>query len=474
MSNAKSLFNKIIVNDIQIDIDELDANNGQYQLPSGQTQATVKFELKDKTTVPTNVFTNNTQIKSVKLASTVTTVENGAFEGTDIDQESIEAITYINSYNHVVYTAEEAIAYNASLPNALQYGATKIPASDAISYTIAEVDEFNANIEGTVKIGDPSEEIYINDYQNVEYIVDQQSWEDSFNNGGILAKYYETYPDNDLIASDGSDKTANFNDRIYLGTITGEENEKRFKAGWSEKSQSITNEADSNEVYYIKRLDETSQYYGTADEWKAQYIKFHGMSWQLYSDALLTTPIEGKEIYIRTLEFDGFTHTYAAMIANGGKLPWIGAWFTEEFTEEAGVHMIFKYEGKDDVRPWGDRIFGKGEDQKIWGFASVSNEFQDNALAISDCGGEDAFEQNKFALVLEKVEYDVYDKAGANAVNAEIEGAIQYDTIKTPAQEAVLYTNEEVDAYNAKLPGAIKAGWIKLEEAEVESEEIGQ
>lgn len=364
MSNANSLFSKILVNDVQINIAELDANNGQYQLPSEQTQATVKFELKDKTTVPNNIFTNNTQIKSVKLASTIETIENGAFDGTDIDAENIAEIVEINSKNHEVYTVEEAIAYNAALPNALQYGATKIPAVDAVSYTIAEVDEFNANIEGAVKIGDPSEEIYINDYQNIEYIVDQQSWEDSYNNDGILAKYYETYPDNDLIASDGSHKTAEFNDRIYLGTITDEENEKRFKAGWSEKSQSITNESNPSEVYYIKRLDEESPYYGTADEWKAQYDKFHGMSWQLYSDALLTIPIEGKEIYIRTLEFDGFTHTYEAMIANGGKLPWIGAWFTEEFTEEAGVYMIFKYEGKDDLRPWGDRIFGKGEDQK--------------------------------------------------------------------------------------------------------------
>lgn len=463
MSNAKQLFNKILVNNIEIDIDALDANNGQYQLPNGETQATVKFELKDKTTVPTNVFNNNPQVKSVKLGSTITTIENGAFDGTNIDAESIAAIEEINSNNHEVFTAEEAITYNAALQGAWQYGKVKTEAKDAVIYSDEEVEENNKEIEGTVKIGDPAEEIFINDYPNVEYIHDQESWENSYNNDGILAKYYETYPDNDLIASDGSDKTAEFNDRIYLGTITGEENEKRFKAGWSEKSQSLTNESDPSEVYYIKRLDEESPYYGTADEWRAQYIKFHGMSWQLYSDALLTTPIEGKEIYIRTLEFDGFIHTYEAMIANGGKLPWIGAWFTQDFAEEAGVHMIFKYEGKDDVRPWGDRVFGKGEDQKVWGFAAVSAEFNDNDLAISDCGGKDAFDYSKFSLVLEKVEYDIYDKAGANTVNAEIEGALQYDAIKTPAIAEVLYTNEEVDAHNAQLPGAVKAGYIKSE-----------
>lgn len=464
MSNAKQLFNKIFVNNVEIDIDALDANNGQYQLPNGETQATVKFELKDKTTVPTNVFNNNPQVKSVKLASTIETIENGAFDGTDLDTESIAAIQEINPIAYIVpevYTEQEAYTYNLGLPGAWQYGKIKTPAQEAISYTVAEIDEFNANIEGTVKIGDPSEEVYINDYPNVEYIVDQQSWENSFNNDGIMAKYYETYPDNDLIAIDGSNKTANFNDRIYLGTITGEENEKRFKAGWSEKSQSLTNESDPSEVYYIKRLDEESPYYGTADEWKAQYDKFHGMSWQLYSDALLTTPVEGKEIYIRTLVFDGFTHTYAGMIANGGKLPWIGAWFTQDFAEEAGVHMIFKYKGKDDVRPWGERVFGKGEGQKVWGFASVSDEFNDNALAISDCGGEDVFDVNDFSLVLEKVEYDTYDKAGANEVNAEILGALQYDVIKTPAVAEVLYTDAEVNGHNLTLEGAIKPGDVK-------------
>jgi len=463
MSNAKQLFNKIFVNNIEINIDELDANNGQYQLPTGETQATVKFELKDKTTIPNNIFNNNSQIKSVKLASTIETIEDGAFEGTDLDTASIEAITYINPIAYIVpevYTEQEAYTYNLGLPGAWQYSKVKTPAQEAISYTDVEVETHNAVIAGTVKIGDPSEDVFINDYPNVEYIVDQQSWEYSFNNDGIMAKYYEAYPDNDLIAIDG-EKTANFNDRIYLGTITGEENEKRFKAGWSEKSQSLTNESDPSEVYYIKRLDEESPYYGTADEWKAQYDKFHGMSWQLYSDALLTTPVEGKEIYIRTLVFDGFTHTYAGMIANGGKLPWIGAWFTQDFGEEAGVHMIFKYEGKDDVRPWGDRVFGKGEGQKVWGFASVADEFNDNALAIQDCGGEGTFDQNKFSLVLEKVEYDTYDKSGANVVNANIAGTLQYDAIKIPAQEEVLYTDEEVNAHNLTLEGAIKPGDVK-------------
>ena len=119
MSNAKQLFNKILVNNVEIDIDALDANNGQYQLPNGETQATVKFELKDKTTVPTNVFNNNPQVKSVKLASTIETIENGAFDGTDLDAESIAAIQEINPIAYIipeVYTVQEAYTYNSYLP----------------------------------------------------------------------------------------------------------------------------------------------------------------------------------------------------------------------------------------------------------------------------------------------------------------------------------------------------------------------
>ena len=573
MNKPSELFNQILVDGQEIDLQLLEANRGKINVGS-QKRINVTFNLKDKTTIPAQLFNGVTGLKRITLPATITNVGSGAFANTGAIIENIEKVETIGNGALVgtnlnaeviaqleqsnpnalleVYSAAEAAIYNLSLEGALKYGAIKVegveavegvegvkytqeeidaativagkttedwkvepveavegkdavlytteeieahnaeldiweegkvkePAVEAVEghddilYTDEEVEAHNAEIEGTVKNDDPAEEVYINDYPNVEYIVDQQSWEDSFNNGGIMAKYYETYPDNDLIAIDGSNKTATFNDRIYLGTITGEENEKRFKAGWSEKSQSLTNESDPSEVYYIKRLDEESPYYGTADEWKAQYIKFHGMSWQLYSDALLTTPVEGKEIYIRTLVFDGFTHTYAGMVANGGKLPWIGAWFTNEFNEEDGVHLIFKYEGKDDIKPWGDIVFGKGEGQKVWGFASISDEYKDNALAIQDCGGEGTFDQSKFSLVLEKAVYDKYTKETANTHNQDISGALQYGAIKEPAVEAVegkdavLYTTEEIEAHNAELDiweeGKVKEPAVEAVEA---------
>ena len=150
MSNAKQLFNKILVNNVEIDIDELDANNGQYQLPAGETQATVKFELKDNTTIPTNVFNNNPQIKSVKLASTINTIEDGAFEGTYLDAESIAAIQEINPIAYIAYTTNNTgtldvdyqVGYKYTLP--LMYtersGQRRIQEIGTAKVQIVEID----------------------------------------------------------------------------------------------------------------------------------------------------------------------------------------------------------------------------------------------------------------------------------------------------------------------------------------------
>ena len=59
------------------------------------------------------------------------------------------------------YTAEEAAAYNLTLDGALQYGAIKTPAveaveaQDAVEYTNEEVDAHNAALPGAKKAGDP-------------------------------------------------------------------------------------------------------------------------------------------------------------------------------------------------------------------------------------------------------------------------------------------------------------------------------
>ena len=71
---------------------------------------------------------------------------------------------------------------------------------------------------------------------------------------------------------------------------------------------------------------------------------------------------------------------------------------------------------------------------------------------------------------------DEYNAAnGTELTDEEFEALDEEDKIKTPAveaieaQEAVEYTNEEVDAYNATLPGAKKAGDPKTSTATVET-----
>ena len=72
-----------------------------------------------------------------------------------------------------------------------------------------------------------------------------------------------------------------------------------------------------------------------------------------------------------------------------------------------------------------------------------------------------AFDYSKFSLVLEKVEYNTYDKVGANTVNSVIRGALLYDQIKTPEVLEVLYTNDEVNTHNLTIPGAVNVGDLK-------------
>ena len=92
-----------------------------------------------------------------------------------------------------------------------------------------------------------------------------------------------------------------------------------------------------------------------------------------------------------------------AVSANGAKYPWI----CPNFDTDVNSTIIFRYEGKGDVTPWNDTIFGNAEGHKEWGCASVANEFGDDTLAITANGGSDTFDINKFTMILEHqgVEY---------------------------------------------------------------------
>ena len=84
---------------------------------------------------------------------------------------------------------------------------------------------------------------------------------------------------------------------------------------------------------------------------------------------------------------EGVGPAYAGWIANGAQTPWVCLDFT---SEDANVKVVFKYEGKNDVMPWNDTIFGNGEGHKAWGIASLPQEF-----------GAGADDVNKLQVVLE-------------------------------------------------------------------------
>ena len=92
-----------------------------------------------------------------------------------------------------------------------------------------------------------------------------------------------------------------------------------------------------------------------------------------------------------------------AVKAPGAKYPWIVPYFEDD----VNAKLIFRYEGKEDVMPWGDKLFGIGKKEdgsdRLFGAASVASEFGDNNFLISENrtdGGESTFDINKFEMIL--------------------------------------------------------------------------
>lgn len=87
------------------------------------------------------------------------------------------------------------------------------------------------------------------------------------------------------------------------------------------------------------------------------------------------------------------------------------------FVNDVNARIRFEYEGKDPVYPWGDNRFGirrkaDGSD-RLWGVASVAEEFRDNGLLIPENAGNgdeswsgepgaDEFDLAKFKMILVK------------------------------------------------------------------------
>ena len=206
-----------------------------------------------------------------------------------------------------------------------------------------------------------------------EVVNDEQSWQASYNNG-VLQKYYQKYPQEDLWNT-VENRAVNFNDRYYQGNIGNEAIE--CGATWaSESAQKLV----INDVTYYAPI----------------FYDMTGRDVELYNDLALTESA-GKTFTIETVSYNGnCVHCWAGTVnAPGAKLPWV----LVNFEDDANVMIKFQYEGKADVTPWNFTVFGTGAGHKAWGFASVASEFGDDSFAIAENGGEGAFDTNKFKVI---------------------------------------------------------------------------
>lgn len=206
-----------------------------------------------------------------------------------------------------------------------------------------------------------------------DYIYDEASYNASVA-GGALKKYYEKYPEEDCWNT-AENRGVTYNDRYYVGTIDGVEVE-TSKVNWeSDAAQSVTIDG----VKYYAPI-----FYG-----------FTPQTIELFNDVALTEST-GKSLEITAVSYsEDCPHTWAAAVGAGGaKYPWIAPYFTED----VNAKVRFEYEGKDPVYPWGDKVFGA----EGWGAASVANEFGDDSFALVENGGENAFDIEKFKMILVK------------------------------------------------------------------------
>lgn len=94
-----TLFSKIEINGQEVDIATLDANDGIYALPAGQTTANVKFTMIDNTSIPRGVFEENSYITAMTLPNTMTYIASYSFHGVNnINTTDRNAILAINPY----------------------------------------------------------------------------------------------------------------------------------------------------------------------------------------------------------------------------------------------------------------------------------------------------------------------------------------------------------------------------------------
>jgi hypothetical protein len=220
-----------------------------------------------------------------------------------------------------------------------------------------------------------------------EYINDAASWNESYQNGA-LKKYYEKYPEEDCWNT-AENRACNYNDRIYEGTVDG--NEVTATVAWaSSNAQKIT-------------IDGV-EYYG------AIFYGFTPQDVVLFNDINLTESAN-KTLAITSIHYsDDCDHSFAAV--DPRVLPWIAINFDEPFN---GV-VKMSYDSGDFVYPWGEE-----PREMSFGLASVPEEFG-NQYNLND--GTETFDDTKLE-VIEKNENDggvefVFDREITGLYNDEL------------------------------------------------------
>ena len=408
MNKATELFNKIYIDNKEIDLQELDNNNGKYYLGKSKKNINVKFVLNEEVNeIPSKLFNNTNLHDIVSIPEVIENIADDAFEGLNLPENSQMKIDKIK---YGVYTEEEAIEYNAALT-------------------------------GAVKTGDYKEDIE-EEYNQYNYIHDEESWNESFTNGALHI-YYTKYPMEDLYST-SLGRISNINDWHITADVYDTNDEllsenTEYSVKWVNGDTLKIQNISTEDVLFIPRKKEEDENIGLNEEIS------------IYSDNTLATSV--GHIIAKSKFAPGFSQCWeGAVNANGAKYPWIAPYFTED----KNALIKFQYQGKNDVMPWGNsKIFGTGEGHKVWGAASVAEEFQDNTFLIeanknngdASWNGElgtvyGQFDISKFKLILIKQNVPTYTQEEAILFNSQLEGAKSAGDIKYPS-ESQFETDED-------------------------------
>ena len=215
---------------------------------------------------------------------------------------------------------------------------------------------------------------------------------------------------------------------------------------YDEESWNASFEGGALKKYYTKYPDE-DRYNTNENRWAVASDKVNG---------------EWPEYCVQCWE--------GAISAEGAKFPWV----CPNFDTDVNSKIIFRYDGEEDVMPWGDNLFGIGRktdgSDRMWGIASVGEEFRNNSFLLpqqkngqdvyngnpewSGNAGDQNFDITKFHMILEHQDVEHFDETDAkysvkeyvdNMFDGIVDGApAALDTLKEIADK--LGENDNVSA----------------------------